>query len=194
VNQLGRMSQDDGGSRRRVRLVNFPSTFSTNPDDPIYRKKKHVYKMNTDLDEEYMHRFRLPLLWLLLDYYNNFVKIGKKLVMTESIEKSTQEYFDDQDVVQEWIDSTFERDVENDPDESNWFLSKEEVKALRTSEIKEFIGRGMGALKKVLEADNKLGLMKVKVVISDNIVHRNCWRGWRVKEDGNLPQECFSEF
>lgn len=60
----------DGGTWRRIRVIDFPSKFLA-PDDPNIDPSRHMY-VRDDMMEEKLKMWRVPLLSLLVHYYENY--------------------------------------------------------------------------------------------------------------------------
>jgi len=90
-NDLPKVPNNDDGTWRRIRVVEFNSKFTDNPNPdneeighPQFKKDKTVKdKMNS---KEYAEVF----LWLLLTYYRKFTKEG--LIEPEEVKLTTKEY------------------------------------------------------------------------------------------------------
>uniref|UniRef100_A0A6C0K8L1 SF3 helicase domain-containing protein n=1 Tax=viral metagenome TaxID=1070528 RepID=A0A6C0K8L1_9ZZZZ len=187
LNEIPPLSQDDGGSRRRIRVVPFLSKFVENPEATEYDGlKKGKLKVVHQVDHSLGSRdLRLPFMWKLMDYYERYVKGGKKLVQTDSIKHATDLYFKKQDIVGEWVEFTLERDPEYTQETSSWILTKKELGASMTHDLKKFCSR-VGLLTEHL---NKPGLLGEMITTETKIKGKrvkNYWKGWRIKQEYEL--------
>jgi len=171
------MSEDDGGSRRRIRVVPFDSKFVDDPNDEQYShiNKMFLYKVNKTLKAE---NYRLPMMWLLMKKFEDFKREGLNLV--PSIKRATDAYFKGQDLVEDWMEQVFEKDPDNEPDKSEWILKKKEVPNARTQDIKQHIKSSRDLLE-ILGTPSKLGPM-IPSEVRDGVNIKDFWKGWRVKQ------------
>lgn len=187
-NSVPTISSEDGGIRRRFRVTPFETKFTTDMSDPLNKNHPHVVKADTTLNQKKIKRYRLPLMWILIDYYKEYVADGYKMPMNPTIKKWTDTYFDDNDLVKDWMETYFEKDPNNVPDHSSWVVTQVEVKELRTQEVTMAVGVHIAKLREKLESESKFGPM-IKVLKLDNgEKYQNCWRGWRVRTE---TPECF---
>ena len=169
VNEIPPMSQDDSASRRHIRVVPFLSKFVEDPE-------------TQDL--------RLPFMWKLMDYYEKYKQAGKVLVETDGIRHATEVYFRSQDIVGQWVENTLERD----PDclfyteMSPWILTKKELMANMTSDLKEHIG--VGGLIGQLDKPDRLGPMITSEAEINGEKVNNYWKGWRIKQGSGMERSC----
>ena len=184
LNDIPPMSQDDGGSRRRIVVVPFLSKFVDNPEDPEYAGlKKGKFKKVHQVDRSLASRdLRLPFMWKLMDYYEKYVKAGKKLIQTDSIKHATDLYFKKQDIVGEWVEFTLERDPDCTQETSSWILTKKELSANMTPDLKKFCNR-VGVLIGQLDKPALLGPMITTETKIKGKKYKNYWKGWRIKQE-----------
>lgn len=188
LNDIPPMSNDDGGSRRRVRVVPFDCKFVDDPDDPEYatlKKNGKVHKVNRGYAQR-LKDFRLPLMWKLMKYYDIFTKDGSKLLMTKSIQKATDLYFAGQDTIGEWIEEHLEKDPSNLAEHSSWFITKKEIdnEYKGSHDLRKHIGTGnKKTFIEILE--RKTGDL-VKEDQFEGRVVKNFYRGWRLRVDDDF--------
>ena len=87
-NGLPSLSEIDNGIKRRMVVIDFPNQFV---DDPKHENEK---KADPDLKEKFKtnDKFRDEFLLILIEYYNEYVKGKKELIIPEEIKEATKKY------------------------------------------------------------------------------------------------------
>jgi P4 family phage/plasmid primase-like protien len=85
-NHLPNVPSDDGGTWRRIRLVEFTSKFTQNPD----AQKENEFPIDVELSTKFVD-WREHFMALLIDYYKKYCKQGG-IKEPEEVLKCTQEY------------------------------------------------------------------------------------------------------
>lgn len=123
-NNLPNVPSDDGGTWRRIRVVEFGSKFceSPNPDKP------NEFPMDPDLMQK-LDGWREHFMAILLRYYKRYVD-ERKLVDPESVLQCTRDYQKTNDHMAEFVDNCIEKVDGNDslPLDDVFFEFKEWVK------------------------------------------------------------------
>lgn len=119
-NDLPRISSDDQGTWRRVKNVRFPSRFvhrdNKVPYEVQYPPGSHHYPRDDSLPDELNQNYRMPMMALLIHYYNTFLKSNsndaKKKVNSISVphevEEASRQYMRTQDILRAWIEQNLE--------------------------------------------------------------------------------------
>jgi len=160
-NHLPNVPSDDGGTWRRIRLVEFTSRFTANPDP----EKENEFPIDTDLSYRFVD-WREHFMALLIQCYSIYRKEG--ITEPEEVLKCTKEYQKNNDYFLEFVEAELER---NDMS----FLSVNDAFTVF----------------KTWQRDNAPGLKITKKDVTTGVdktcgkrVHVNRvegWKGWRVK-------------
>ena len=75
-NNLPKITSDDGGTWRRVRLVDFPSTFVEDPTDPMYEGNPYVFERDEHIGEKLYECREAFFSHLYNYYYTEYKKLG----------------------------------------------------------------------------------------------------------------------
>jgi P4 family phage/plasmid primase-like protien len=96
VNKVPGISSDDGGVRRRIKIIEFISRFVTNAksDNPFEFEKDDSLKNK-------LADYRQYFMGLLLQYYN--IYINERLLEPESVMRVTTQYLNDNNVIYEFV-------------------------------------------------------------------------------------------
>lgn len=110
-NDLPSISSIDGGTWRRIRVIEFNSRFCDNP------VKSNEYKIDPDLKTKIV-AWRPYFMSILIHWYNKYLQEG--LREPEEVKKATANYKNDNDKFNEFFDECLE---ENNSDNNNDILS-----------------------------------------------------------------------
>jgi phage/plasmid-associated DNA primase len=108
ANKLPPMSNDDGGSRRRVRDIPHEAKFVKNPNDPKYTGMKYVFEADTSLKDRIKDKEKkdnsliLAYLYLLIREHQKWRQDG--LLVCDRVEAHTLAYLNDQDIFRSWME------------------------------------------------------------------------------------------
>ena len=93
------MSDNDEGTWRRIRVVEFIASFVDEPNPNI----RYQYKIDTNLGEKIKvdGPWSEPFIFLVLEYYKKYKKNGIK--ETAAVKKCTQEYKSESDIFSQFI-------------------------------------------------------------------------------------------
>lgn len=96
-NKTPLLKRIDNGSKRRLKIVNFPFEFT---DEPIYPHQKQIDRNLKDtITPQFINEFMHILIDIAVQNKN------KKIEMPESIKNETAEYFNENDPVRPWFDT-----------------------------------------------------------------------------------------
>lgn len=122
-NRIPILSNNDGGTARRIKVVEFESRFVENPveDAPVLE-----YKIDRDLKNK-LEKYKPVFMCILLDYYRIYMLEG--LIPPKSVLKVTQKYENSNNNVKLFIDENIIKGSKSD------FIVKEELKAVYRLDI-----------------------------------------------------------
>ena len=175
-NTLPGVPDNDGGTWRRIKVVEFGSKFTAkpDPDDPTH------FPIDVHLSERFP-RWRGAFVCMLLGLYREERKRGHPLPEPAAVSRAVNEYAAEQDQYNEFVLDRLEKNLE----EPNAELGIIEVRTLFVAFAKDrmlpstTMKLSATALAKKIQ---NLG----KLYEKDG---RKFWKGWRVKED--IGQEGF---
>jgi phage/plasmid-associated DNA primase len=101
-NHLPSVPSDDGGTWRRIRVVEFTSRFCENPDP----EKPTEFKMDTDLASHF-DDWKEHFMSMLIEFYKDYKLNGIK--EPEEVLKCTREYQRSNDCYLDFVESEMER-------------------------------------------------------------------------------------
>jgi P4 family phage/plasmid primase-like protien len=140
-NHLPSIPSDDGGTWRRIRVIDFMIKFTSNPQGPNERK--------TDPElREKMKKWNQAFMWLLINVYYPLYKENNGLDKLEPdrVKTSTDKYKADSNSIMEFFNESLEKDSEseiilNDIYESfkSWYIgSYNDKKPIQRKKFKEY--------------------------------------------------------
>ena len=105
-NHLPNIPSDDGGTWRRIRVIDFGIKFVANPQNPNERKADPKLR-------EIMKKWNQPFIWLLINiYYPMYVDSeGMDNLEPESVKEATNKYKTDSNAVMEFFNEVLEKDT-----------------------------------------------------------------------------------
>jgi P4 family phage/plasmid primase-like protien len=169
-NHLPNVPSDDGGTWRRIRVVEFTSKFTDNPDpenpDEFLADRELSYKFS-DWKEHFMS--------LLIEYYKSYIKDG--IFEPEDVLKCTKEYQKNNDTCLEFLEQEVEK---ND----RGFVSINDVFSKFTYWIKENAPHYKITTKKAFASSIEKTLGK-----SIHAGKIQGWKGFSFKQDGYLDAD-----
>ena len=174
-NVLPRVSDNDDGTWRRIRVIEFISSFVDEPNPNI----KHQYKIDVTLGD----KIKLggpwvePFIYLVCEYYKKYKKFGLK--EPASVKKCTQEYKSESDIFAQFFSEKIIEDEDGDSQKSIrlndiYFLFQEWIRQTRGPSFKIPQPKELG------DAMNKHYGTKV---VAGN---KNVWSGISLKESDLL--------
>lgn len=180
ANKLPPMSNDDGGSRRRLRDIPHEAKFVTNPDDPKYTGMPYVYQAEPKLKERVKTDKDLWLAYLHILIQEHLTWREEGLQPCERIERHTLEYLNDQDVYRSWIEETFKY-TGNAEDTVTRTQIEELFRTQRKTLMQQF-----GTIKKdafilELRQPTRLGIPELVATAAGN-KEEFVWSGWKMDE------------
>ena len=102
-NNLPNVPSDDGGTWRRIRVVEFASKFCENPNP----EKPNEFLMDPDLKQKF-DGWREHFMAILLKYYGDYVT-AKKLAEPDGVMQCTREYQKTNDHMADFVDNCIEK-------------------------------------------------------------------------------------
>lgn len=101
-NHLPIVPSDDGGTWRRIRVVNFKSRFCDNPDP----NKPNEFPIDTELNTRF-DDWKEPFMSMLIEYYKKI--ITEKIKEPDEVLECTRDYQRRNDIIADFIDSAVEK-------------------------------------------------------------------------------------
>lgn len=108
-NHLPSIPSDDGGTWRRIRVIDFMIKFTSNPEGPNERKSDSKLR-------EKMKKWNQAFMWLLINvYYPIYVENdGLDKLEPERVKDATNKYKTDSNAILEYINENLEKDETTD--------------------------------------------------------------------------------
>ena len=108
-NHLPSIPSDDGGTWRRIRVIDFMIKFTSNPEGPNERKSDSKLR-------EKMKKWNQAFMWLLINvYYPIYVENdGLDKLEPERVKDATNKYKTDSNAILEYINENLEKDETSD--------------------------------------------------------------------------------
>ncbi len=103
-NHLPNVPSDDGGTWRRIRLVEFTSKFTSNPNP----ENENEFPIDVDLSAKFID-WREHFMALLIEYYKKYCAQGG-IKEPEEVLACTREYQRNNDFYLEFVENEFEKD------------------------------------------------------------------------------------
>jgi P4 family phage/plasmid primase-like protien len=104
-NHLPNVPSDDGGTWRRIRVVEFNSRFVENPNP----EKPNEFAMDQELSKKF-DNWREPFISMLLDVYKG--NVNKRLLEPEEVTACTREYQKNNDHMADFTDTCLQRSTD----------------------------------------------------------------------------------
>lgn len=102
-NSLPKVPSEDGGTWRRIRLMEFTSRFVENPDP----SKPNEYMMDKELSSKF-DAWRETFTGILIEYYRKYREEGS--IEPDEVMECTKKYQRESDAIGEFMDDRFDRD------------------------------------------------------------------------------------
>ena len=148
-NHLPHIPSDDGGTWRRLRVIEFTSIFTDNPD----KSKKNQYKIDTELSLKF-DDWKEHFMGILIHYYRKYIQEG--IFEPAEVLQCTKEYQKDNDTLKLYIDErlqeipeTFITQSEMYNDFRLWFKDSGETKKMPTkAQVTKYMNKTIGKSEK----------------------------------------------
>ena len=102
-NDLPKLQNQDGGTWRRIEVVNFISEFKDNPEPT--EENPNIFKADIDLSNK-LENWKLYFMLTLLSKYTDYIENGTN--PPEEVFKETSQYKQDSDIITNWFNSSIE--------------------------------------------------------------------------------------
>jgi P4 family phage/plasmid primase-like protien len=169
-NSLPNVPSDDGGTWRRIRVVEFTSKFCENPNP----EKETEFQADFELSDKFP-LWREHFMSLLIEYYKKYMDVG--ITEPDEVLQCTREYQKNNDVFLEFVEQECEKcDSE--------FLSYTDVFSSFKMWCRDNNIQPPTLSKKVFAKSVIKTLGKMV-----NINKVDGWKGWRFKVDGNVKDD-----
>jgi len=174
TNTIPRLSQTQQAVQDRMKIINFPFKFVSNPTEKNHRPVNPDLKDKLIKSDAWIDEFLL----ILIEKYNE-IKDLKSLPAPNAVKKVTGEYFDDNNPLKSWLDECY-------------IITKDENDVIQSSILKNHF---MGWKNLPTYSDNKFkDAMSFNNLISEKASkgeHKNrmCYFGIKKKEVEPFPQE-----
>ena len=151
-NTIPKIESSDGGTWRRIKIVEFKSKFVDNP------KLSHEKEKDEELDKK-IQTWGEAFLSILVHYYKNLVLSGGKIKEPKEVKKFTDDFRKDSDIFAQFVDDILEEDKEQlvsiqqiHTAFTEWCQSKgiSNISLYNKTEIKKLIGDIYGVEKKFM--------------------------------------------
>ena len=161
-NHLPNVPSDDGGTWRRLRVVEFASKFMENPNP----ENENEFLIDMDVASHF-NDWKEHFMALLIEYHHRYVTQG--IVEPEDVLRCTKEYQKNNDIMLEFVESEFER-------HETGFVTIGDAMAM----FKVWVRENVPAFKPGKKKDIVAGICKTMgKYVSFNKVEG--WKGWRIK-------------
>ena len=104
TNELPEIKSIDGGTWRRIRVIDFMSKFVENPDP----NNNYEFKLDTSLKDK-ISQWAPAFISYLIHIYTTMYDIPNKVPEPLEVKASTEQYRKEQDLLSEFFDACFER-------------------------------------------------------------------------------------
>lgn len=144
-NDLPRIADTDGGTWRRIQVINFGSKFCDNPT------KENEYPRDPNLKNKF-ESWKPYMMSILIHYYNKGVDEG--IEIPEEVAIETKEYRQDNDIIQQFLEEKTENCVETFTTIkqlylifNEWFNEVNNFKAMSSTEFRNKLDAKLGKAK-----------------------------------------------
>lgn len=163
-NTLPHVPSDDGGTWRRIRVVEFTSRFCDNPDP----ENPNEFPIDTELSDKFPE-WKEPFMSLLIEYYKKYTKVGIK--EPEEVLQCTREYQKSNDIFLEFVEQELIRSDTS-------FMPCNEAIEMFKAWVKDNNMPPISMKKK--DFIKSLGKTLGKTVKSS---HVEGWKGWMIRDN-----------
>jgi phage/plasmid-associated DNA primase len=102
-NELPEVPSDDGGTWRRIRVIDFSSKFTEEPDP----NKPNEFKMDVELGEKF-EKWADTFMSMLIDNHKN--SDIRNIYEPKEVKLATEIYKKNNDIIGQYVDESFEKD------------------------------------------------------------------------------------
>ena len=174
-NDLPKIPSSDQGTWRRLRVIEFTSKFTDNPDP----NNPNEFKKDTKVAEK-INNWRSPFLYMLIQYYKKYKIEG--LIEPEEIMKYTREYESISNKYEDFINECITKNSKDALKWSDlhhayitWFKNNRDDKVDSIKEIKKYFEAKFGSI--------------IKPVRNETGVTVKGWKGYSLKIDEDEDEE-----
>ena len=171
-NKLPKMDINDGGAKRRVRVIQFQSAFVDNP------RKDHPNEFPRDYQiSEKFDLWKEAFMFILLEHYKVYKKMG--IIEPEAVKLSTNNYWNNIDKLQCFVDEYLEKDPE-------CFLTFDTIWHL--FDLSEYRDKKIKLFRKDFKSDieRKIGPCLDRPTFNGRrLTNHSVFLGWKQKPDDN---------
>jgi len=164
-NNLPNVPSDDGGTWRRIRVVEFTSRFCDNPDPD----RENEFLIDPELSDKF-HHWKEYFMSLLIEYYKKYMETG--ITEPDEVLQCTKEYQKNNDTFLEFVEQECERSDED-------FVSYVDIYAAFRLWCKE---NNM----QVICSKKRDFIKSISKILGRNVMINKLegWKGWRFKSNG----------
>ena len=162
-NHLPNVPSDDGGTWRRLRVVEFTSKFTDNPNP----ENENEFPIDMEISKHF-EDWREHFMSMLIEYHKRYVTKG--ITEPEEVLRCTKEYQKNNDVMLEFVESEIEKYEAG-------FVTMSDVLALFKSWAKDSLPNFKAGKKK--DVISGIGKILGKHVTINRV---EGWKGWRFKQ------------
>lgn len=103
ANAMPELSKIDDGIKRRIRKINFPFNFVSNPVLEHERRGDPNLKTKINTDDRWKNEFML----ILFEYYAEHIKDCKNIPIPKSVIDETNDYLDENNKIKNWLNDNY---------------------------------------------------------------------------------------
>lgn len=108
-NNLPKINSDDGGTWRRIHIVEFISSFVDNPEDERYEGNLYVYKKDPQISQKLYECRDVFFSYLVNVFYQEFIKKDRKIDEPKEVQMGTNAYRQENDLYFQFIKERIEK-------------------------------------------------------------------------------------
>lgn len=150
-NEIPKLSKNDGGVERRIKVITYPYKFVDEPIESFHRQRDDNIKTRSESDKALHYGF----FWLMMDI---FKKTQGKFIISDDIKKDSAQYMKENNPIGEFMDKY-------EPSSENEKPLKQKVIYDKYKEYCKYNNKDSVSGKKFSEL---LLQLKIKVVLDDN--------------------------
>jgi phage/plasmid-associated DNA primase len=96
-NEIPKLSKNDGGVERRIKVITYPYKFVDEPTESFHKKRDDNIKTRSESDKALHYGF----LWLMMDVFN---KTQGKFIISEEVKKDSEQYMKENNPISEYME------------------------------------------------------------------------------------------